>query len=309
MTALLDLPAPLSPRPPSGPSTRAKLALGALLALGLVGLALLLGRVHGTGDRDSSTGAASSSSSGLAEPAVAPDAAVAPGAQVAPVDGDAVVREGQVALVARDGEVPRVLADVQRAAEARGGSVFASSVDSTGDSPYGRLVLKVPSARFDDLVLAVGEVGAQVRTSSSSARTVTGESADLRAQIGSLTASRERFLAILGRAQTVPEVLSVQQQVDEVTARTDRLQAQLTVLTERTEQATLEVQVAGRSGDLPGEDRDGWGGAVQDAVAAFTGGLQALVRGSGAALLVLLVLGAGLLVGRVLLRVGRRLLA
>jgi hypothetical protein len=309
MTALLDRPAPYaSPdRPPRGQVW----VVVALIVLSGLGLVWVLARAGGAGSDDSSGTPSSAASSGAAssEAAVAPpDLAAGPAAQVAVVEGDAVVREGQVALVARQGQVPQVLGAVQRAAEARGGRVDASSVDTTDGSPFGRLVLRVPTARFDDLVLAVRDVGAQVRTASSSAKDVTGQTADLGAQVTSLTASRERFLAILGRAQTVPEVLSVQQQVDDVTSRIDRLQAQLTVLRARTEQATLEVQVAERGGDLPGEDRDGWGGALQDAGSAFTGGLQALLRGSGAALLVVLVLGVGLLVGRVAVRVGRRLL-
>lgn len=298
MTTLLDAP-PDSPPAPPRPGRRPLLLAGAAgLAVVLLLAALL--QSQGTG---SDTAA---SSAGSAEPALGvPDVAVGgKDASVAGAPGSLgrVVKTGSIALVAREGGTSALLDAVQRAAADAGGQVFSSSTQESAERPSGTVVVRVPAERFEALVLAVRGL-AEVAGASSSGRDVTAETADLDAQVRSLTAARERFLTILGRADTVAEVLSVQQQVDSVSARLDSLTAQARVLADSADFSTLTVEVAEEGDAFRTADEPGLGAALRDARDGFVDGVEVLVRLSGPALLLALCL-AGLL-GAV--RLGQRL--
>lgn len=301
VTTLLD--APPDDRLPSPPApSRRPVVLGVVAVLVLVLLgAAALSRGGGT-----PSGSYVQPAAGLAEPepGQAPDPAV-PGKGAESLGR--VVRSGSVSLVAPDGGTSALLDAVQRAAVDAGGQVFSTSTQESAERPSGTVVVRVPAARFEALVLAVRGL-ATVVSASSTGRDVTAETADLEAQVRSLQAARERFLAILGRAGTVAEVLSVQQQVDDVTARIDSATAQARVLRDSSDFSTLTVDVA-QEGDPyldDRADRGGLGAALRDARDGFVRGLAALVRLSGPALLLALCLGAVLGLARLVQRLRTR---
>ena len=300
MTTLLDAP---PDRPPAAPRPGCR----PLLLAGAAGLAVVLLLAALLQSQRSSTDSAAStadSAAGSAEPAVgaAPPDSVVGKDEAAPGSLGRVVKTGSIALVARDGGGSALLDAVQRAAAEAGGQVFSSSTQESAERPSGTVVVRVPADRFEVLVLAVRGL-AEVASASSSGRDVTTETADLDAQVRSLTAARERFLTILGRADTVAEVLSVQQQVDSVTGRLDSLTAQARVLAEAADFSTLTVDVAEEGDAFRPADEPGLGAALRDARDGFVDGVEVLVRLSGPALLLALCL-AGLL-GAV--RLGQRL--
>lgn len=298
VTTLLDAP-PDDRTLPRTPSRRPVVAgVVAVLVLALLGAAAL-SRGGGT-----PSGSSASQSVEGAEPGRASESAV-PGQDAASLGR--VVRSGSVSLVAPDGGTSALLDAVQRAAVEAGGQVFSTSTRESAERPNGTVVVRVPAARFEALVLAVRGLGT-VRSASSTGQDVTAETADLEAQVRSLRAARERFLAILGRADTVAEVLSVQQQVDDVTARIDSATAQARVLRDSSDFSTLTVDVA-QEGDPYLDDRPddrGLGDALRDAHDGFVRGLEALVRLSGPALLLALCLGAVLGLARLVQRLRTR---
>ena len=249
---------------------------------------------------------------GAAAQGAPPVAAKGGPAAAAPApDGAAgrVVKTGEIALVVPDGRVTPTLTAVQRAAKAQGGYVSASSTEESGDTPSGRVTLRVPVARFEELVAAVRGLDVTVRSAAVAGRDVTAQFADVEAQLRTLKATRERFLLILGRTRTIGEVLTVQQRVDAVTAQIDRLEGERKVLAGQSELSTLEVSVAQtgdpavRAGDRPA---GGLGQAFRDAGTGFVSGVEALVRHSGRAALLLLCLAAVAALARLAWRLGRR---
>ena len=296
MTTLLDAPPDARPLKPA-PSRRPLVAgVAGVLVLALLGAALLA-RGGGTW-----TGSSAAPAVGRAETG---------GVELAPGDGAAalgrVVRSGSISLVAPDGGTGALLDAEQRAALDAGGQVFSTTTQEQAERPSGTVVVRVPAARFETLVLAVRGLGG-VRSASSTGQDVTAETADLEAQLRTLRAARERFLAILGRADTVAEVLSVQQRVDDVTARIDSATAQARLLRDSSDFSTLTVDVA-QEGDpyLDGRaDRDGLGAALRDARDGFARGLELLVLLSGPALLLALCLGAVVGLARLVQRLRTR---
>ena len=240
-------------------------------------------------------------------------AAPAPGTQAAPTgastaDGARVVKKGSIALVVQDDAVTPTLTRVQGFAKAAGGVVATASTQESGPTPSGSVVLRVPVEAFEQVVAQVRGMGADVRSATTSGQDVTAQYADLQAQLRTLTAARERFLTILERANSIGDVLSVQQRVDGVTGQIDRLQGQRQVLAAQSDDATLEVTVTEQDDPVvQAEEPDtGLSKAFRDAGTGFTSGVEALVRLSGRGLLLLLLAAAAYAVLRLGWRASRR---
>lgn len=274
-----------------------------------------------------SAGGATASRSAASTPAVA--AAAPPASAGAPIysalpsgsvadqsdpgfaDAARIVQTGDIGLVVEKGRVSGVTSQLRVLARRAGGYVADEKTSELGDDPSASVTLRVPVKAFDDVVTGVrgtvqGGVG-KVESSTSSAADVTAQYADLQAQIGSLTAARSRFLSILSKANTIGETLSVQQRVDDVQARIDRLEGQRRVLAKQSDLATLTVSVSEKVKVLAAETKQGGLSRSWDrAKHGFTSGVESLIAHSGRALLVLIVGMLGLLLLRVGVRLARR---
>lgn len=233
---------------------------------------------------------------GAAPPATAPVA-----------DGARVVKKGAISLVVEDDRVTPTLTDVQALAAAAGGVVAVADTQESGETPSGSVTLRVPVAAFERVVAQVRGLDAEVRSATTTGQDVTAQYADVQAQVRSLTAARERFLDILAGADTIGDVLAVQQRIDETTAQIDRLEGQRRVLADQSESATLQVTVTEADDPTVRQEPDtGLSKAFRDAGTGFTSGVEALVRLSGRGLLLALLAAAAYGLVRVGWRVSRR---
>ena len=245
------------------------------------------------------TGRSAATSSGE-DSSVAPDRssdAGRTGATVAPK----IVRTGSVDLVVKRRTFADASRDLRAIAEGAGGYVAASEMSSNRGTPTGSLTMRVPVDRFDDVVVRVGRLGV-VASSDSSSKDVTGEYTDLRSRLRAATAEREQILLVLGEARSVPEILQVRDRLDDLQADIEEMQGRLKVLDDQTSLSTLTVSMreTGTASTVPGtpEERTGLAKAWHDAVDGFTGGLEAVVAGSGIVVLLALLALVGWLVGR-----------
>ena len=249
----------------------------------------------------------------LPVPAAAPESAQAQGttgAVGAPApDGDEgrVVKSGSVALVVKDRQVSTTISAVQRAAKAQGGYIASSNSNEYGETPSGEVTIRVPVARFENLVAAVRGL-AEVRTATTGGKDVTAQYSDIEAQLRTLRATRERFLVILSQTKTISEILTVQQRVDNVSGQIDRLEGSRKLLESQSDLSTLTVSVSEKDDPVVRvqADRGGLSQAAHDAKDGFVTGVEGIVRHSGRALLWLLCLGALALLARGSWRVARR---
>lgn len=242
------------------------------------------------------------------QPAAAPGNTGQPPTAVVP-DGARVVKTGAIALIVEDGEVTPTLTALQGFATAAGGVVANAKTQESGPTPSGSVTLRVPVDSFEEVVTRVRSMGAEVRSATTSGQDVTAQYADLEAQLASLKAARERFLEILSNARTIGDVLAVQQRVDDATGKIDRLEGQRRVLAAQSDTATLEVTVTEDDDPLLSKQEkpdDGIGKAFSDAWDGFTSGIEGLIRHSGRALVVLLVVAAAWAALRLGWRASRR---
>lgn len=226
-------------------------------------------------------------------------------------DGAKIVHTGTLGLTVPKGQVSPVLTKLTGLATGFGGYVSSSTTAESNRRPTGTVVLRVPAASFDAM-LAQARTYGTVTSTSSSAQDVTGQFTDLNARLTALKKSRDHYLTLLAGAKTVPETLSVQQRIDDAQTQIDQLQGQLNVLANQASYGTLSVTVTQKAAVVvppkpaPVHRQSGLSKAWHSAKDGFVTGVEALIARSGRALVVLLVLLAGLAVARAAWRIGRR---
>ena len=127
---------------------------------------------------------------------------------------------------------------------------------------------------------------------------VTGQVADLGAQLSALEAARTQLEALFARAGNIPALLSVQNEITSVQSQIQQLQAQQRVLANEISFSSLTVALAVPKARVtlaaaPSRFSKAW----HQAVSHLEGGLSTLLADSGIVLLsVVLFLVIGLLV-------------
>ena len=222
-----------------------------VVVLGL-GAAILAG-IHGPGG--SSTSSSTTVPSRAAGGEAGRSASAAPSAssvgtasatelgRVVPAVGPDIIRTGSLALSVRKGRLLEVFDAVTSDAENEGGFVADSSTaEQNRKAPSASLVLRVPSERFTQLMLAVSTLG-KVESQQVQGQDVTGQLVNLSARITNLQAEEEALRKLVQAAGSIPNILKVQNELFTVESEIEQLSAQQASLDNQTTYATLTVNL------------------------------------------------------------------
>lgn len=163
--------------------------------------------------------------------------AEAPAAQ--PLPERMIVRNGRIELTVD--HVPGTLETVTALAGRLGGVVLTSEVRERDGQPFATLSLRVPSARYDEAMSELRRLAVKVDAENSNAQDVTEEFADLGLQVRNLEATETQYLELLKRAQSVEDVLRVQQRLGEVRTQIERLKGRMNALQRRSDFSQIDV--------------------------------------------------------------------
>lgn len=172
----------------------------------------------------------------------------APGAPAVAVGGDTagrdVIREAALTLASDD---PDATVDgIGRAAEQAGGFVAGTDLRREDGVLRGTVTVRVPA---DGLAGALGRIeaaGDELRSRELSSRDVTGEVADVAAQLRTLRAVEEQLLAVLAEAREnggTEDVLTVFDRMRDVRTEIERLEGRRARLADLVALATVTVRV------------------------------------------------------------------
>ncbi|HEX5415509.1 MAG TPA: DUF4349 domain-containing protein [Chloroflexota bacterium] len=154
-----------------------------------------------------------------------------------------VVRNGQIALQVKD--VGGSVAAITQLAEANGGYVRSSQIDTVQrddqDVPEGRVTIAVRADSYDAVMGRLRGMATKVDSESSTAQDVTDQYVDLDANLRNLQASEDQLLKLMDKAQTVNDILAVQQQLTTVRGQIQQLQAQKQLLDRQIALSTIQV--------------------------------------------------------------------
>ena len=189
--------------------------------------------------------------------------------RTAPLERE-VIRTGEATLRAED--VPGLRDDVGRLVDRFGGYVASerSVNDDAGRLVEDRLVLRIPSSRFDQLMSELAEV-ATVLQPSTKTEDVTTEVIDVDSRIRTAEVSLDRLRSFLRRSNDVNALIRLESEIAEREADLASLRAQQDYLEDQTSLATLTVTLQRPPNDEPGDDDDG------GFLAGLSGGWDALM--------------------------------
>ncbi len=136
-----------------------------------------------------------------------------------------------------DAAVSRLEAMVRAA----GGLVADSSQSGRpGENRYASFTLRVPTDRFDGFLEELDTLG-KVTNRRKYANDVTMYYIDLEARIRNLTRQEERLLEILDKAETVEDILRVEQELSRVRGQLESLSGEFRYLKDRVDYSTIHV--------------------------------------------------------------------
>ena len=197
------------------------------------------------GGADSSFGGAGESKGDFAEDgAIAPSAPGAANTGTSPepisdILGRQVIRNGSMQLTVES--VTETFDQVRGAVEQAGGFVASSSFSGREDSQRARMTVRVPAAKFDQLIADLRNMAIEVDSISTGSEDVTGEFTDLEASLRNLKAVEAQYLTLLGEAKEIGDILTVQDRLNGVRYEIERVQGRLNLISNQTSLATLEV--------------------------------------------------------------------
>ena len=235
--------------------------------------------------RSDAAGGGAVASIGAADAAGAfPVAPPTDGASSADLLGRTMIRSGSVALEVAC--VDESFEAVRSIAAANGGFVADSTFfggtstidrdngDQDNGSRYAALTLRVPSERFEQVVADLRGLAVEVISISTSSQDVTGEVTDLASDLRNLRAVEAQYLALLGRADAIGEVLQVQDRLNQTRSQIERVEGRLAMLESLADLATLRVEL--RTPLTPVVAAGGAGGPLDAARAGWEASLDTL---------------------------------
>ena len=161
----------------------------------------------------SSDGATASRASG--DQAANPDEASVQSQQLPNILDRKIIQSTSVAIEVE--EVSGSFQEIIRITETAGGFVASSSFSNRDDEQIADVTIRVPANQYQSVLAGLRGMGT-VTTESSDANDVTEEYTDLQARLRTLNATEQRYLELLGQANTINEILTVQDRPEEAVA-------------------------------------------------------------------------------------------
>ncbi|EEG78072.1 DUF4349 domain-containing protein [Dethiobacter alkaliphilus] len=180
-----------------------------------------------------------------------------------------------------------VLGEVRQIVQQAGGFIAESSVYGAEENRRSSLTLRIPANQMDDVLAEIDSLGKQTHKSTGG-RDVTLQYVDLEARIRNLQRQEERLLDILQDADTVEEILQVEQELGRIRGELESLTAEFRYLSDRVDYATIHVSLRQTPTASPTITGTGLQGVWQRGVAGLINSVNAMVTGLGNFLVFLL---------------------
>src|SRR6266849_2604016 len=290
------------------------LFFGILVAAAACGAGGGAGSTSGGGPayRDGSTSSGGAGSGTTAPikgvPAPGPGTITNPGGGVVPaIQGPQVIRQAQLSISVKSGSFDSSLASVRSLVELEKGYVSGTDAQAnpvTNDQiRTGVISFMVPASNFDETIDALTKMG-KVQTEHISGNDVSAQYVDLQARLANQEAQRNAMLALLAKAQTVEQIILVQNQLGQITGQIEQLKGQIQYIEHNVAFSTITVQMTEAGAPVATAPSDSWGfaSALSDAAHNFVATVNYLITGLGAVGPILILLGLGFLLWR---RAGR----
>jgi len=167
-------------------------------------------------------------------------ATLAASGQPAPLDTRKIIGNGSLELLVND--VGQSIDKIGSIVTGVDGFVEKSTQTNSGGHAAS-VTLRIPAARFDQVIAQIKGVATTVDRESMEARDVTREYIDLDARLRNAQAEEAQYLQILKRATTIKDTLDVTEKLSDVRGRIEQLQGEMKFLTAQIDMSTLEISL------------------------------------------------------------------
>jgi hypothetical protein len=211
-----------------------------------------------------------------------------------PVDAAKIVKTGTLDLQVPHSTLRTAVNRVTGAAVGLGGYVASSRTSYDVASPTAQINIRVPANQFETVITRLRALsGVKVLGDSENGTDVTAQYADLQAQLTAATAGRDALLVVLSKAETVADILAVQDRVTAAQSTVDQLQGRINVLDDQASYSSIaatlsEKPARGATAAPHRAPKTGITKAWADARHGFSNGIEWIIARSGGALIVLL---------------------
>ena len=114
------------------------------------------------------------------------------------------------------------------------------------------LTMRIPADRFEDAIAAIHDLDGEVKSEATNEEDVTAVVIDIEARLENLRAAEQEYRELLDRAETVEDILAIQNQLFAVRGEIEAYEAQLEYYTDQVDLATLTVSI------IPTPSRSSW---------------------------------------------------
>lgn len=166
-----------------------------------------------------------------------------------------IVRRATVQITVDD--VASAVQRVEDAARSAGGFVSSSNIsvedlpkppDAPPDEPAPKrqtatVTLRVPAESYDSVLRQIRGIAKEVKAESSDASEVTEEYTDLQSRLRNLQSVEGQYLQLLARAQSIQDILTVQDRLNSVRSEIEQVQGRINLLNDLTDMATITVNL------------------------------------------------------------------
>lgn len=273
-----------------------------MVALGLTGCLLLAGVA-------SCGGSTTAHSSAAVGPQSAPELAAGASAKVNDSTAAQTTIEPKVirtaSLYLTVGDVGTAAVRVRAVAAGMGGAVLQESVnatamvpsDASGSAPVapspvlstarrgnsGYLTLAIPSAKLDQALDQLAEIGAVVQRASG-AKDVTATYVDVESRMATKKASIDRVRALMTQAKDIQQIVAIESELASREAELESLQAQLAALSSQVSMSSVTIALSSNPDAIVAEDSPGFMSGLKTGWAAFLTSVRVALTVLGAAL-------------------------
>ncbi len=156
------------------------------------------------------------------------------------------------------------------------GYMVNTNINRTEFGENAVLQIRVPSEKIEEMSKYLRSVAVKVVSENVDGRDVTDQYIDIERRLSDLEAQRARMLAILDKATTVNEMLTVQQALDQIQDQIDSYKGQLLYMDGTTKTSKLTIYVSTDELGLPYTPAQSWRPEVifKQAVRSMLGTLQ-----------------------------------
>lgn len=160
-------------------------------------------------------------------------------------------------------EYDTLLADIEKKVKELGGYIESLSTggrsyyDNTEMNRYGDMTLRIPQQKLDEFVDAVSGM-ANVTHRSENVQDVTLQYVDLESHKKTLEVEQERLLALLEKAETMEDIIRLEQRISEVRYQLENMASSLRMYDNKIDFSTIYLTVNEVKKLTPVEEETAW---------------------------------------------------